>query len=80
MIVWLHGGGEGGTDIEIALLGSKVTALTDENIQQNFEDESRDGAYVLAVQCPTMWMDGDGNGTMNNAVSQNLRKWLSTCR
>lgn len=67
MIVWLHGGGEGGTDIEIALLGSKVTALTDENIQQNFEDESRDGAYVLAVQCPTMWMDGDGNGTMNNA-------------
>ena len=80
MIVWLHGGGEGGTDIEIALLGSKVTALTDENIQQNFEDESRDGAYVLAVQCPTMWMDGDGNGTMNNAVSQNLWKWLSTCR
>ena len=49
-------------------------------MRQNFEDESRDGAYVLAVQCPTMWMDGDGNGTMNNAVSQNLWKWFSTCR
>ncbi|MDE6505200.1 MAG: prolyl oligopeptidase family serine peptidase [Clostridia bacterium] len=65
LIIWLHGGGEGGTDIDIALLGNEVTALTSENetnVQHYFKTGGNAGAYVLAVQSPTMWMDEDGNG------------------
>ena len=60
LIIWLHGMGEGGTDIDIALLGNEVTALTTENttnIQHYFTSDSQKGAYVLAVQTPTFWMD-----------------------
>lgn len=65
LIIWLHGGGEGGTDIDIALLGNEVTGLTTENetnVQKYFTTGSCKGAYVLAVQSPTMWMDEDGTG------------------
>lgn len=67
LIIWLHGMGEGGTDIDISLLGNEVTALTSENttnIQHYFTTDSCKGAYVLAVQTPTMWMDG-GDGENN---------------
>ena len=64
LIIWLHGAGEGGTDIDIDLLGNEVTALTTENetnVQKYFAKDGLAGAYVLAVQTPTMWMDrGDG--------------------
>jgi len=50
LILWLHGQGEGGTDIEITLLGNRVTALTEDAIQDAFS-----GAYVLVPQCPTYW-------------------------
>jgi len=69
LIIWLHGMGEGGTDIDIDLLGNEVTALTTENetnIQKHFAVDGLAGAYVLAVQTPTMWMDLDGNFTFNN--------------
>ena len=56
LIIWLHGAGEGGTDPDIVLLGNKVVNLAAPAIQSAF-----DGAYVLAPQCPTMWMD-DGTG------------------
>ena len=56
LIIWLHGAGEGGTDIDIALLGNDVTNLTEEKVQAHFAN----GAYVLACQTPTMWMN---NGT-----------------
>ncbi|MDF9825837.1 putative peptidase [Breznakia sp. PF5-3] len=59
LIIWLHGAGEGGNDPEIILLGNKVTALVDDEIQ-----DIMDGAYVLTPQSPTMWMDdGSGNYT-----------------
>lgn len=67
LIIWLHGMGEGGTDIDIALLGNEVTALTTENqtnVQKHFTTATQKGAYVLALQSPTMWMDG-GDGEMN---------------
>ncbi len=67
LIIWLHGMGEGGTDIDIALLGNEVTALTTENetnIQKYFTTSTCKGAYVLALQTPTMWMD-DGDGKNN---------------
>ena len=56
LIIWLHGGGEGGnTSPSLPIMGNKATALSQEKIQSYF-----DGAYVLAPQCPTMWMEGAG--------------------
>lgn len=56
LIIWLHGAGEGGQDIKAAYAANKVVSLSSEKIQQYFG-----GAYVLAPQVPTMWMD-DGSG------------------
>lgn len=66
LIIWLHGQGEGGKDIEIALLGNQVTALITPKIQSYFTTKNGStGAYVLAVQTPTYWMDG-GDGVNSN--------------
>lgn len=55
LIVWLHGGGEGGFETKIAYMANKAAALASEEIQQVFG-----GAYVFVPQCPTLWMhDGD---------------------
>ncbi len=56
LIIWLHGAGEGGTDTAVAYTGNKVVNLSCEKNQKIFG-----GAYVLAPQSPTMWMD-DGSG------------------
>lgn len=63
LIIWLHGAGEGGTDIDISLLGNDVTKIMQPDIQKYFKSTELGtaGAYVLAVQTPTMWMD-NGNG------------------
>ncbi len=61
LVIWLHGAGEGGTDPDIALLGNDVTNLGEEKVQAHFKSATSAGAYVLAVQTPTMWMD-NGNG------------------
>jgi predicted esterase len=52
LIIWLHGGGEGGQDPVIAYTSNQVTNLAKKNNQQLFG-----GAYILAPQSPTMWMD-----------------------
>lgn len=74
LIIWLHGAGEGGTDIDIDLLGNEVTALTAENetnVQKYFKANGLAGAYVLAVQTPTMWMDrGDGQYNQDGTGKQ----------
>ena len=71
LIIWLHGGGEGGTDPSIALLGNKVTNYASDEIQYYFE-----GAYVLVPQCPTRWMDtGKGSSTggeVNDMYNESL--------
>jgi predicted esterase len=51
LIIWLHGGGEGGTDPSIAIIGNKVINYASDEIQSYFG-----GAYVLAPQCPGAWM------------------------
>jgi predicted esterase len=56
LIIWLHGAGEGGYDTTIAYTGNNVVNLSSEKVQCIFG-----GAYVLAPQVPTMWMD-DGHG------------------
>jgi len=68
LIIWLHGAGEGGRDVDIALLGNEVLALSRETIQKYFTTETIKGAYVLAVQTPTMWMD-KGDGTYNDSIT-----------
>jgi len=49
--IWLHGGGEGGTDPSIAMIANKATNYASEEIQSIFG-----GAYVLVPQTPTFWM------------------------
>ena len=66
LVIWLHGGGEGGVDVSITLLGNEVVSLIRPEIQSHFTTEGgAGGAYVLSVQCPTMWMGtskGFGHG------------------
>lgn len=71
LLIWLHGQGEGGTDADIAILGNEVTALAKEEIQKYFHAGSETGAYVLAVQTPTYWMDeGDGTNGEGSGISK----------
>ncbi|NAS10584.1 alpha/beta hydrolase-fold protein [Poritiphilus flavus] len=59
LIIWLHGGGEGGTDTSIPLTANKATNYASEEIQQIMG-----GAFVLVPQTPTFWMQSaDGNYT-----------------
>lgn len=71
LIIWLHGQGEGGNDADIALLGNDVTNLGQEKVQSHFVKGQQKGAYVLAVQTPTMWMD-NGNGQNNNGEAHSI--------
>lgn len=77
LIIWLHGMGEGGTDVSIELMGNEVVALIREDIQSHFTTEGGEkGVYVLAVQCPTMWMNtskGFGNGSYPSLYSDALK-------
>lgn len=61
LVIWLHGAGECGLDSTIDLLCNESADIAKSPIQDYFG-----GAYVLAPQCETMWMDdgdpdGDGN-------------------
>ncbi len=56
LIIWLHGAGEGGLDTAVAYIGNKVVSLSGDKNQDLFG-----GAYVLAPQVPTMWLD-NGSG------------------
>lgn len=73
LIVLLHGGGEGGKDTNLVLLGNKVVALNSEEIQNYFED----GVHILAPQSPTMWLD-DGSGEMTTNGDSMYTQALST--
>ena len=61
LIIWLHGLGEGGTDIEKTILGNEASALTESDIQSHFISGEQTGAYVLIVQTPTYWLDAGDN-------------------
>ncbi|MBQ1492885.1 MAG: hypothetical protein IIZ39_13075 [Blautia sp.] len=63
MVVWLHGGGEGGiqiygeaTDPRIIMLANEAGNLTQEDFQSTVG-----GANILIPQCDTYWMDMEGN-------------------
>lgn len=55
LLIWLHGGGEGGTDPRIPLLANRAANYASDEIQAVF-----DGAWVLAPQCPGAWMHNRG--------------------
>ena len=66
LIVWLHGAGEGGSEIGRTYQGNRVTALSDRKIQAYFGG----AAWVLVPQCPTFWMDdgADQLGRVNESI------------
>lgn len=77
LIIWLHGQGEGGTDVEIAIVGNQVTSLAGEKIQSYFTTKNgSDGSYVLAIQCPTMWMDNGDNRNHNGDLDSRYTEIL----
>ncbi len=72
LIIWLHGGGEGGTDTSVPLLANKAANYASEDIQEYF-----DGAYVLVPQTPTRWMDS-GQGSTSGQVDDIYFKTLKS--
>lgn len=66
LIIWLHGGGEGGTDPSIAAIGNKVINYASDEIQAYFG-----GAYVLVPQCPGAWMH-DKEGKMQPGSGEDV--------
>jgi poly(3-hydroxybutyrate) depolymerase len=71
LIIWLHGGGEGGSDPTIPLLGNRAANYASDEIQNLFGE----GAFVLVPQAPTFWMQGpDGmtRGETNDIYNEAL--------
>lgn len=78
LIIWLHGMGEGGTDTTIPISGNKACNFASKEIQDYFG-----GAYVLAPQTPTFWMDGisggfgDGTSKYEKALMELIKDYVS---
>ncbi|MEK1829898.1 prolyl oligopeptidase family serine peptidase [Priestia megaterium] len=77
LIIWLHGGGEGGTDATIPLSANKAVSFITKETQAYFE-----GAYVLVPQAPTKWMDGytgkaDGTSIYKESLMALIEEYVS---
>ena len=57
----------------IAWTGNKVTAFTEEEVQNKFG-----GAFVLVPQCDTMWLD-DGSGKYGDSGKSMYTEALKSC-
>jgi predicted esterase len=66
LLIWLHGGGEGGTDPSIPLLANRAANYASDEIQTIF-----DGAYVLVPQCPGAWMH-NSKGVMTHGAENDI--------
>ena len=81
LIIWLHGGGEGGTDPSIALMGNKAFNYASPDIQKYFG-----GAYVLVPQTPGAWMQdkdgkmqsGNGEDAYNVGLMALIKNYVNT--
>jgi predicted peptidase len=71
LIICLHGGGEGGTDPTIPLLGNKAANYASNEIQALFG-----GAFVLAPQCPGAWMHNKAGVTTHGQEDDVYNKGL----
>lgn len=71
LIIWLHGGGEGGDDPSIILLANRAANYAAPEIQNIFG-----GTHVLVPQSPTFWMqNADGQyttGKVNDIYNESL--------
>jgi predicted peptidase len=63
LLVWLHGGGEGGSDPSIPLAANRAAAFASEEMQAFFG-----GAYILVPQAPTFWQDTGFPGDSLNGI------------
>jgi predicted peptidase len=75
LIIWLHGAGEGGTDPTIPISANKAANFASKDVQSYFG-----GAYVLAPQTPTFWMDGltgfgDGTSKYESALMSLIKDY-----
>jgi poly(3-hydroxybutyrate) depolymerase len=66
LLIWLHGGGEGGTDPSIPLLANRAAHYASDGIQAIF-----DGAYVLVPQTPGAWMH-NAEGVMTHGAEDDV--------
>ncbi len=73
LIIWLHGAGEGGVDPTVAYTGNKVVSLSWPRVQKFFG-----GAYVLAPQTRTFWMN-DGSGEYGRTGKSIYSEALKAC-
>lgn len=71
LIIWLHGGGEGGTDPSIPIIANRAANYASDQIQSYFE-----GAYVLAPQCPGAWMHNSEGVTTHGQEDDVYNKGL----
>lgn len=64
LVVWLHGGGEGGTAADVPKTDPKIVMLANKaaNLAKADFQAKVGGANILIPQCPTMWMDEEGSG------------------
>lgn len=68
LVIWLHGAGEGGNDPRLPIIGNMAANYAKEEFQSKFEN----GAYVLAPQTPTFWMDtGSGKVDLESVGAEN---------
>ena len=74
LVIWLHGAGEGGKDPNIVLTANKISNLSSPDIQLFFGG----AAYILAPQCPTVWMD-DGVEKLGRSNQSIYVKPLKAC-
>ncbi len=80
LIIWLHGGGEGGTDPTIPLIGNKAFNYASNDIQAYFG-----AAYVLVPQCPGAWMHnkegvmqpGSGEDVYNKGLMALIKAYVA---
>lgn len=75
LIIWLHGGGEGGVDPSIPLIANRAANYASEEIQAIFG-----GAYVLVPQCPSFWMQNKEGaytlGRENDVYNEGLMAFI----
>lgn len=71
LIIWLHGGGEGGSDPSIPLIANRAANYASGEIQSIFG-----GAYVLVPQCPGAWMHNSEGVTTHGREDDIYNKGL----
>ncbi|MED4227863.1 prolyl oligopeptidase family serine peptidase [Neobacillus cucumis] len=78
LIIWLHGAGEGGTDPTLPISANKADTFASPETQAYFN-----GAYVLAPQTPTLWMNGfnqfgDGSSIYEDALISLIKDYVAS--